>query len=92
MQTLAVKNTDKALIHIFDVVDDWSTVNEVNKFEKLFISLIDITFNEDIYVSLLASTILLKDNQKRIKYYQFVYNELIQKYKEKDLQIILKGL
>jgi len=92
LKNLYAENTDKALIYIFDVIDDWSTINEINKFEKLFVKLINVSFNEDIYVSLLASTILIKDNPQRIKYFDFVYNELKQKYNENELQIILKGL
>ncbi len=92
LQILSVKNTDKALIHIFNVIDDWNIINEVSKFDKLFDNLINIILNEDIYVSILASTILVKENEKRIKYFKFVYNQLSQKYNEKDLQIILKGL
>lgn len=92
LKNLYAENTDKALIYIFDVIDDWSTINEINKFEKLFVKLINVYFNEDIYVSLLASTILIKDNPQRIKYFDFVYNELKQKYNENELQIILKGL
>lgn len=92
IQHLFINNSDKALVHIFDVIDDWHPTNDLNKFEVLFSNLKAIKFNEDIYISLLASTILIKDNEIRKNYFDYVKKELSENYNSEELSKILIGL
>lgn len=92
LESLYRVNSDSAIVYVFDILDDWSPIKDINKFNRLFTSLINIEFNEDIYVSILSSTILIKNNLERKKYYNFVSAQLNQKYDEDELQFVLKGL
>lgn len=85
-------NSDKAVIYIFDVIDDWNVREDEVKFNKLFNKLIDQEFNEDIYISILSSTILLKENIFRKQYFKFVVEQLFKDYNSKEVDTILRGL
>ncbi len=92
LEYLSENNSDRALIYIFDNIDDWHPINDINRFEKLFISLKNLKFNEDIYISLLASTILLRNNPIRKDYFSYVENELSNIYSKDELSKLLIGL
>ena len=92
LQSLYSVNSDNAIVYVFDIIDEWNPIKDINKFSRFFTSLINIEFNEDVYVSILSSTILVKDNLERKKYFDFVSNQLKQKYNADELQFVLKGL
>lgn len=92
IQSLYIENSDKALVHIFDVIDEWDDIEDLNRFETLFIYLKDFKFNEDIYISLLASTISLKNNVLRKEYFNYVKKELNSFYSSEELSKLLIGL
>lgn len=85
-------NSDDGLIFIFQVLDKWNPNSDIEKYNKLFSNLIDVEFNEDIYVSILSATLKYKKEQKRIEYFNFIKTQLNKKYSEDETLRILKGL
>lgn len=79
--------SDSAIISIFRNIDEWSIIKD--DFFNIFIN---VKFNEDIYVALLASTIQFRENKSRIKYLEYVNRELSKVVSEIELKNILSGL
>lgn len=80
---------DTALVSIFTFVDD---IRDHVGITELFETFKNEKFNEDIYISLLASTLYFKNNEARKKYYGFVKNELLKDNDNNQVEIILSGL
>jgi hypothetical protein len=57
-------STDKAIIEIFDCIDNLYLNSECHLLFTLFM---DVVYNEDIYVALLASTLYFRSNLLRAK-------------------------
>lgn len=84
-----VSNSDRAVIDIFDCVDNLYLNSECHLLFTLFM---DSIYNEDIYIALLSSTLYFKNSLLRSQYLEFVRNELLKTYNEKEIVPILIGL
>ena len=87
----ADKKSDEAVVCIFDIIDDWYIYDEI-KFDDLFDIFYGKEFNEDIYIALLASTVTIKNNQYRKRYFEYVMTELSKLYPKDELEMVLLGL
>lgn len=84
-----ILNSDRAVIDIFDCADNLYLNSECHLLFSLFMNNI---YNEDIYIALLSSTLYFKNSLLRSQYLEFVRNELLKTYNEKEIIPILIGL
>lgn len=84
-----VLNSDKAVVEIFNCVDDLYLNSECHLLFTLFMNEV---YNEDIYIGLLSSTLYFKNNLIRSQYLDFVKSELLKSYTEEEIDPILIGL
>jgi hypothetical protein len=82
-------NSDKAVVEIFNCVDDLYLNSECHLLFTLFMNEI---YNEDIYIGLLSSTLYFKNSLLRSQYLEFVRSELLKNYTEEEIVPILIGL
>lgn len=92
LQKIYNESSDNALVFIFDTIDTWNIKEDYHMFEKLFTVLLNKTYNEDVYISILASTLSLKSNPLRANYFSYVKEQLKNSYSEEELIIVLNGL
>lgn len=89
LEEIKSMNNDSALVHIFKVLD---TCDEKEFFDNLFKSLLLENFNEEIDIGFLSATIFMKGNVNRGKYYYSVIKKLENKYTNKEIYNIIRGL
>jgi hypothetical protein len=82
-------STDKALIEIFNCVDNLYLNSECHLLFTIFMNEI---YNEDIYIGILSSTIYFKNSLLRSQYLEFVRSELLKSYTHDEIFPILIGL
>jgi hypothetical protein len=83
-----IGESDRSILYIFDKIDDIDDSNILDDIIKLFLG---VKLNEDIYVALLASTLVYKESEYRKLYLKYVKDELI-KTNNEEVNKILTGL